>query len=63
LNAPRLWGPGNLVQHSTYSTLSPLSAFIRQYMPLEPVNGVNPGSLTQAQAKNLAQYILSHNHP
>ena len=63
MGAPRLWGSGNLVQNSTYSTVGPLSAFIRQYMPLQPVNGVNPGSLTQGQAKSLAQYILSRNHP
>lgn len=59
LGAPKLWGPGNVVSGSAYGTVTPLSQFIKQYMPLDPVNGVNPGSLTTAQSQSLARYILS----
>lgn len=63
LAAPRLWGTGNILQHSAYSRLPALSRFIQQYMPLRPVNGVSPGSLTPAQAQSLARYIKTQQHP
>jgi cytochrome c len=58
LSAPRLWGPGNAVSGSAYGSLTSLTQFITHNMPLEPVNGINPGSLSPMQAKSLAQYIL-----
>ncbi len=61
--APRLWGKNNTVQGGAYGTPAALSQFIKRYMPLNPVNGINPGSLTRDQAKSLARYILSKQHP
>lgn len=61
--APKLWGKNNTVQGGAYSSPAALSQFIRRYMPLDPVNGINPGSLTRAQAQSLARYILSKHHP
>lgn len=63
LGAPRLWGSGNVVQGSAYSTPGALSQFIKQYMPLDPVNGINPGSLTTSQAQSLAHYVLAKQTP
>ncbi|NMP23211.1 c-type cytochrome [Sulfobacillus harzensis] len=62
-SAPKLWGKNNVVQNSAYRTPGALSEFIQRYMPLQPVNGVNPGSLTKTQAQSLAHYILSQQHP
>ncbi|MDA8206893.1 MAG: c-type cytochrome [Thermaerobacter sp.] len=61
-SAPKLWGSGNFVTDSAYGKVAPLSQFIRQYMPLQPVNGINPGSLSPAQAQDLARYILGSHH-
>ena len=61
MGAPRLWGKGNVVQGGAYDTPASLSRFIQQYMPVEPVNGINPGSLTPGEAQDLAGYILSKN--
>ncbi len=61
LSAPKLWGKGNLIQGSAYDTPQALTQFVKRYMPLQPVNGLNPGSLTTSQAQSLAQYILAQN--
>lgn len=58
-SAPKLWGRHNTIQGGAYSTSAALGQFIKRYMPLEPVNGINPGSLTQTQAQSVARYILS----
>lgn len=63
LGAPKLWGKNNLVQHGAYATPGAMASFIQRYMPLDPVNGINPGSLTRVQAQSVARYILSQNHP
>lgn len=57
LSAPKLWGPGNIVSGGAYGSLAALTQFIAHNMPLQPVNGINPGSLSPAQAHSLAQYI------
>lgn len=61
MGAPALWGPSGVIKGSGYDNQSSLAAFIQQYMPLEAVNGVNPGSLTTSQANNVAAYILQQN--
>lgn len=63
LGAPQLWGKNNLIQNGAYATPAALATFIQRYMPLDPVNGINPGSLTRVQAQSVARYILSQNHP
>ncbi|MHB1955791.1 MAG: c-type cytochrome [Sulfobacillus sp.] len=60
-NAPRLWGPGNVVQTGVFNSEDALAAFIKRAMPAQAVNGVNPGGLTEIQAHQVAQYILSKN--
>ncbi|MCY0878586.1 MAG: c-type cytochrome [Firmicutes bacterium] len=59
--APALWGPHSLLLRSAYPTPNALRLFIQHNMPLLPVNGVNPGSLTSAQATSLAQYLWRQN--
>jgi cytochrome c len=61
-HAPPLWGPHSQLLKGAYDTPNALRQFIQHNMPLEPVNGINPGSLTEPQATSLTQYILHHYH-
>lgn len=59
-SAPKLWGADNALTHSVYRTPHALGQFIQQNMPTQPVNGINPKSLSTRQAQSLARYILDH---
>lgn len=61
--APPLWGPGSYAQGAGMSSLKMLTSFIKTAMPVAPVNGVNPGSLTVQQAQDIAAYVLTHARP
>jgi cytochrome c len=56
--APALWGPNSLVKGQS---VDQLASFIKANMPLVKTNGVAPGSLTQQQATDLAQFIAQQN--
>lgn len=61
MGAPQLWGPGNAIKGGSYDNQQALAQFIQQAMPPMTVNGVKSGSLSTAQANNVAAYILSKN--
>jgi cytochrome c len=56
--APALWGTNSVVKGQS---LDQLASFIKANMPLVKTNGVAPGSLTQQQATDVAQFILQQN--
>lgn len=57
---PALWGPSSVIPGSGWNQAT-LASFIQQNMPQATVNGVAPGSLSTAQANNVAAFILSKN--
>jgi thiosulfate dehydrogenase len=61
--APPLWGPESYAQGAGMSKLAMLTNFIKTAMPVAPVNGVKPGSLTEQQAQDIAAFVLSHPRP
>ncbi|ADG05046.1 c-type cytochrome [Kyrpidia tusciae] len=60
---PALWGPNSFNDGAGMANLSNMAAFVKESMPKAPMGGVNPGDLTQAQARDVSAWVLSHPRP
>lgn len=63
ISAPPLWGPNSFAMGAGMSTQAKMQGFIKAVMPLAPMNGINPGGLTDQQAADITAYVLTHDRP
>ncbi|CAB3390230.1 c-type cytochrome [Kyrpidia spormannii] len=60
---PAVWGPNSFNDGAGMANLSKMAAFVKVNMPKAPMGGENPGALTDAQARDVSAWILSHDRP